>query len=59
MIMLRHRNGFALCVFCVFVPLDFAHILGDVIKWKHFRRCWPFVRGIHQSPLIKAIDAEL
>ena len=23
----------------------------DVIKWKHFSRYWPFVRGIHQSPL--------
>ena len=23
----------------------------DVIKWKHFLRYWPFVRGIHQSPL--------
>ena len=23
----------------------------DVIKWKHFPRHWPFVRGIHQSPL--------
>ena len=22
----------------------------DVIKWKHFPRCWPFVRGIHWSP---------
>ena len=21
----------------------------DVIKWKHFLRYWPFVRGIHQS----------
>ena len=21
----------------------------DVIKWKHFRRYWPFVRGIHRS----------
>ena len=21
----------------------------DVIKWKHFPRNWPFVRGIHQS----------
>ena len=21
----------------------------DVIKWKHFRRNWPFVRGIHRS----------
>ena len=23
----------------------------DVIKWKHFRRCWPFVRGIPWSPV--------
>ena len=23
----------------------------DVIKWKHFRRYWPFVWGIHRSPV--------
>ena len=23
----------------------------DVIKWKHLPRNWPFVRGIHRSPL--------
>ena len=23
----------------------------DIIKWKHFRRYWPFVRGIHRSPV--------
>ena len=23
----------------------------DVIKWKHFQRYWPFVRGIHLSPV--------
>ena len=23
----------------------------DVIKWKHFQRYWPFVRGIHRSPV--------
>ena len=23
----------------------------DVIKWKHFRRYWPFVRGIHRLPV--------
>ena len=22
----------------------------DVIKWKHFSHCWPFVRGIPRSP---------
>ena len=34
----------------------------DVIKWKHFPRYWPFVRGIHGhrgSPRTKASDAEL
>ena len=23
----------------------------DVINWKHFLRYWPFVRGIHRSPV--------
>ena len=23
----------------------------DVIKWKHFRRNWPFVRGSHRPPV--------
>ena len=23
----------------------------DVIKWKHFPRCWPFVKWIHRSPV--------
>ena len=23
----------------------------DIIKWKHFPRYWPFVRGIHWSPV--------
>ena len=23
----------------------------DIIKWKHFPRYWPFVRGIHRSPM--------
>ena len=33
-----------------------------VIKWKHVPRNWPFLRGIHQSPVhcpLKASDAEL
>ena len=24
---------------------------ADVIKWKHFQRYWPFVRGIQRSPV--------
>ena len=27
------------------------HSHDDVIKWKHFPRYWPFVRGIHQPPV--------
>ena len=33
----------------------------DVIKWKLFPRCWPFVRGIYRTPvdsLHKASDVE-
>ena len=26
-------------------------IHDDAIKWKHFPRYWPFVRGIHRSPV--------
>ena len=26
----------------------------DVIKWKHFPPYWPFVRGIHRSPVVNS-----
>ena len=26
-------------------------VICNVIKWKHFPRYWPFVRGIHRSPV--------
>ena len=28
-----------------------SNIHDDVIKWNHFPRYWPFVRGIHRSPV--------
>ena len=31
------------------VPLPESH--DDIIKWKHFLCYWPFVRGIHRSPV--------
>ena len=35
---------------CCWKPLN--HLWhDDVIKWKHFSRYWPFVRGIHRSPV--------
>ena len=38
---------------------DVSHVIiitvdminDDVTKWKHFPRYWPFVRGIHRSPV--------
>ena len=30
---------------------DAKKIHGNVIKWKHFSRYWPFVWGIHRSPV--------
>ena len=35
-----------------FTSLTRSHVKNDdVIKWKHFPRNWPFVRGIHRSPV--------
>ena len=31
--------------------LNFSHGHDDVIKWKHFPRNCPFVRGVHRSPV--------
>ena len=32
-------------------PSDICVIHYDVIKWEHLPRYWPFVRGIHRSPV--------
>ena len=29
----------------------YSIIHDDVLKWKHFSRYWPFLRGIHRSPV--------
>ena len=34
------------------IPLPGAQLVNDdIIKWKHFPRYWPFVWGIHRSPV--------
>ena len=33
------------------LPWLMSHLYNDVIKWKNFTRYWPFVRGIHRSPV--------
>ena len=35
----------------VYVTLYLIPSRDDVIKWKYFPRYWPFVRGIHRSPV--------
>ena len=37
----------------VYIPIhiDLIYIHDDVIKWKHYPRYWPFVRGIHRWPV--------
>ena len=32
-------------------PGNLSYQHDDVIKWKHFPRKWPFVWGIHRSPV--------
>ena len=36
-------------LWCVLVRCWKLHRHDDVIKWKHFSRYWPFLRGIHRS----------
>ena len=44
------------CVLCWCVYFSVCHVTplfihDDIINWKHFPRNWPFVRGIHRSPV--------
>ena len=36
---------------CLKFDVNIMQKHDDVIKWKHFPRCWPFVRGIHRWPV--------
>ena len=44
-------NGFFSALLGVSVVTTTYLSHDDVIKWKHFPRNWPFVRGIHRSPV--------
>ena len=35
----------------IFTHTHSSTLHDDVIKWKHFPRYWPFVRGIHRHPV--------
>ena len=32
-------------------PHEPCYLGWSVVEWKHFQRYWPFVRGIHRSPM--------
>ena len=44
-------HGQSIDAYICFTSLSVFHGNDDIIKWKHFPRYWPFVRGIHQSPV--------
>ena len=51
-----YSNAFTyLLIVCIVIFYGFIFAIplhhDDVIKWKHFPRNWPFVRGIHRSPV--------
>ena len=46
----HHASVFQSLHFRMSVPSWSCHH-DDVIKWKHFPLYWPFVRGIHRSPV--------
>ena len=35
----------------LWILYTFVFLHDDIIKWKYFSRYWPFVRGIHRSPV--------
>ena len=47
----RHDIKFHKCTVACITKADIRLKHDDVIKWKHFPRHWPFVRGIHRSPV--------
>ena len=46
---LKVNDGFAALLTTSLCKIAIFH--DDVIKWKQFPRYWPFVRGIHRSPV--------
>ena len=44
-----HQYHISLSCNVITTPIVIMHY--DVINWKHFPRYWPFVRGIHRSPV--------
>ena len=46
---IHHRTATLQVLVSYHLKLKIIH--DDVIEWKHFLRYWPFVQGIHRSPV--------
>ena len=46
-----NRYVFSVPMYNLLKPLYIRKTHDDVIKWKHFPCYWPFVGGIHRSPV--------
>ena len=46
-----HRPTYLIVISIDDLAPNRPQIHDDVIEWKHFPRYWPFVRGIHRSPV--------
>ena len=44
-------GGVCKCPGCLLLVWNLVVLHDDVIKWKHIPRYWPFVLGIHRSPV--------
>ena len=42
---------FVYAAFCCVRSITVLNLHDDVNKWNHFPRYWPFVRGVHRSPV--------
>ena len=44
-------TGYLRLICISYAPNQWNAFHNDIIKWKHFPRNWPFVQGIHRSPV--------
>ena len=47
----KHSKAKTVSIFLGIYCMGVICFHDDVIKWKHFPRYWPFVQGIHRSPV--------
>ena len=57
----KHQVSYSWCIKCVRCSTVIVLSHDDVIKWEHFLRYWPFVRGItggfpSQRPVTQSFD---